>query len=163
VTVRPSDVGSTCHLGISERVRPIGLAPVDCRRRRVKTSKLGQVSPPATQQASRPAERTRACHKPHNLHPPSLSPGLFIPYSYFHQSINPSTQSIALAKVRKSDKALELPQKGPNPGHEASPRALRRTAAYGPSIPFEHASRTSCVCGQKFDHQGSSSRVEACL
>jgi hypothetical protein len=109
------------------------------------------------------SRRTRACHKPHNLHPPSLSPGLFIPYSYFHQSINPSTQSIALAKVRKSDKALELPQKGPNPGHEASPRALRRTAAYGPSIPFEHASRTSCVCGQKFDHQGSSSRVEACL
>jgi hypothetical protein len=55
VTVRPPDVGSTCHLGISERARPIGLAPVGCRRR-VKTSKLGQVSPPATEQASRPAE-----------------------------------------------------------------------------------------------------------
>jgi hypothetical protein len=100
VTVRPSDVGSTCHLGISERVRPIGLAPVDCRRRRVKTSKLGQVSPPATQQASRPAEGLEpATSRTTSTRP--LSPQV---YSYLiPTSINPSIHPLNQSLLLKSE------------------------------------------------------------
>jgi hypothetical protein len=156
------------ELGHIRPREPVGLETgcVVCRREKSKkvptrpslstsTSASTRPAPTEQQAASRRTRPRSATSRTTSARPPLLQ---VIP-----TSIKPSTPPIDSAKVRKSDKALELPQKGSNQAHEASPRALRRISAYSRSTPFEHAPRSWCICGQESDHRHSLSRKGACI